>query len=97
MRLIHGGKNLARTLPLSTLRPNRQPFLETESPEVFQLPSLHKRDLKDPRSVDEPVWIHCSVGDEMPEDENEEEVSEEHVCGFYAIHEGFLIDVVCRA
>ena len=97
MRLIHGGKNLARTLPLSTLKSNRLPFPETEPSETSQPPLLNKPSPEEPSFLDELVWIHCSVGDEIHEEEDEEEDTAEHVRGFYYIHERFLIDVVCRA
>ena len=97
LRLIHGGKNLARTLPLSTLRPNLRSFPETESSEISQLPSLNTPSLHEPIHLDELVWIHCSVGDEVHEEEDEEEVTDVHVCGFYSTHMRVLIDVSCRA
>ena len=97
MRLIHGGKNLARTLPLSTLRLNRRSFPETESSEISQLPSPNTRSPDEPRHLDELVWIHCSVGDEVLEEEDEEEVAAVHVCGLYSIHKRFLIDITYRA
>lgn len=97
LRLIHGGKNLARTLPLSTLKPNRRSFPETESSEVSQSPSLNTRSLHESIHLDEIVWIHCSVGDEVHEDEEEEEDTAVHVCGIYSIHIRFLIDVIYRA
>jgi hypothetical protein len=91
LRLIHGGKSLAWTLPLSTLKQNRQPFVETVSPDISQLPSLNKWDPKDPVFLDEPVWIHCSVGDEIHGEEDEEEVTAEHVCGLMPFMKGFLL------
>lgn len=81
LRLIHGGKNLARTLPLSTLRPNRRLLHETESSEASQLPSINTQGLKDPSPLDELIWIHCSIGDEMLTEEDQEEATAEHVCG----------------
>lgn len=88
LRLIHGGKNLARTLPLSTLKPDRRPFLETDSPETYQSPILNKLGPKDLDPPDELVWIHCSVGDEMHEEEDMEEVATEHVRGFFIFRKG---------
>lgn len=95
LRLIHGGKSLARTLPLSTLKPNHRPFLDTDSSDTSQLPLFNKTGPKDLSLLDELVWIHCSVGDEMHEEEDEEEIATEHVRGSY-IHEQFPIDVVYR-
>jgi len=97
LRLIHGGKNLARTLPLSTLRPNRRSFPEIGSSETSQLPSLNTRSPNDSSLLEELVWIHCSVGDDMHEEDDEEEVTAVNVCGVCSIHERFLIDVTYRA
>jgi len=96
LRLIHGGKNLARTLPLSTLRPNRRLFPETESSETSQGSSLNTGSLDSPSVLDELLWIHCSVGDEAYEDEDERDATAEQVCGFYSIHKMYRIDVVYR-
>jgi hypothetical protein len=91
LRLIHGGKNLARTLPLSTLRPNRRSFPETESSGTSQLPSLNTRSPNGPSLLDELLWIHCSVGDDVHEEEDEDEVAEVHVCEFILSTKGFLL------
>jgi len=61
------------------------------------LPSLNTQSPNEASHLDELVWIHCSVGDEVHEEEDEEEVTAVHVCGLYSIHKRLLIDIIYRA